>query len=630
MKKLNIKTLIIFFSFLFFFISTLYTNFGYLNKKEYPNGYDNHFSYLIKSINFKYCFFENSCKGLETIENQFIENQKTNNYNHQTERFSAQVFKIYHPFYSLFIVLVDQIFNDILKSRIFSHLIFLPIIGISIFLFSKKLFGYKVSCFLLILFSFNNYHGWGYGSQINPFVLSQSFSMISFLFMLNSSYLNSSIFSLFCSLTHPIGIFTNLINIFYVVFKKFKKYTYRKIIFLLINIFLICYIYFNNSSFYNEIIIGNTSIFAKDISLISLMVSNVDKFFYSYEPMIKYYGLPLLLICTAYFILRCKDRDQIFLSILIILMAIGTMILDKPNVTLPQRFMNLSGIILLGSFFYTFLLCFQRFLKNISNLKIKSPFYSSINLSKSLKTFSFLSTYLTIIFILVFFSNIVGGLKYHFEYHNYFKINQNVSFSKKQLNQIPDESIIIFDTFEKADYFYLLHGVQKSNYLYYEKMGLNENIFSKKNPKFFVKMANLYEKNIDSDLFIGDGEKIIFDNKHKEYNISIDIYKNSEIYLNDNLISLKKSLFKLKQNYTFKLINGENILKVNKGKLKLISYNNNSNLNWPWNEDLTLKIIKKNKSYKIKFIDNLNKFNNCDTKIVNDEGSSFLFEIINC
>ena len=35
-------------------------------------------------------------------------------------------------------------------------------------------------------------------------------------------------------------------------------------------------------------------------------------------------------------------------------MAIGTLILDKPNITLPQRFMNVTGIVLLGSFFYTF------------------------------------------------------------------------------------------------------------------------------------------------------------------------------------------------------------------------------------------------------------------------------------
>ena len=37
-----------------------------------------------------------------------------------------------------------------------------------------------------------------------------------------------------------------------------------------------------------------------------------------------------------------------------------------------------------------------------------------------------------------------------------------------------------------------------------------------------------------------------------------------------------------------------------------------------------------NKNYKISFDDNLNSFENCDTQIINDEGSSHLYKLNNC
>ena len=127
------------------------------------------------------------------------------------------------------------------------------------------------------------------------------------------------------------------------------------------------YVYLNKSSFYNEIIIDNNSIFSREISLISLIISNVDKFFYAYQPMIKYYGLPLLLCCTSYFIIQTKNKKKIIITVSILLMAIGTLILDKPNITLPQRFMNVTGIVLLGSFFYFNFR--KKFLENIFKIK---------------------------------------------------------------------------------------------------------------------------------------------------------------------------------------------------------------------------------------------------------------------
>ena len=631
MKKLNIKKISILLSFIIFFSSTLESNFGYLNNKDYPNGYDNHFSYLIKSSNLENCYKKNSCKGLTSIENQFIKNNESKSYNHQIERFNAQIFKIYHPFYSFFIFSINKIVNDILTSRLIAHLIFLPIIGLSIFLFSKKMFGTSVACYLLCLFAFNNYHGWGYGSQINPFVLSQSFSMFAFFFLLRKSIFISTIFSLICSLTHPIGIFTNIINVIYFSVSNLKENFYKKIFIITINLILILYVYLNKSSFYNEIIIDNNSIFSREISLISLIISNVDKFFYAYQPMIKYYGLPLLLCCTSYFIIQTKNKKKIIITVSILLMAIGTLILDKPNITVTQRFMNVTAIVLLGSFFYTFNFFVKKFLENIANLKIKWSFFREDNLKKLPRLFSFITTYFSIIFIFIIFSNLLGGLKLFYEYNKYFSENHDVSFSKKQIDNIKGENIIIFDTFEKADYFYLLYGMQKNNHLYYNKLDFEKNILNNNIPKYFVKMSKLYEKNNDSDIFIYKDERVIFNNQlEKDFIVTIEAYKNSQIILNDKTINIKKNFLSSKKKISLQLRSGTNIISVNKGKIKIVSYNNNQNFNWPWNKNANLEINKMNKNYKISFDDNLNSFENCDTQIINDEGSSHLYKLNNC
>ena len=47
--------------------------------------------------------------------------------------------------------------------------------------------------------------------------------------------------------------------------------------------------------------------------------------FSTYQPMIKYYGLPLLLCCTSYFIIQTKNK-KIIITVSILLMAIGTLI----------------------------------------------------------------------------------------------------------------------------------------------------------------------------------------------------------------------------------------------------------------------------------------------------------------
>ena len=119
-------------------------------------------------------------------------------------------------------------------------------------------------------------------------------------------------------------------------------------------------------------------------------------------------------------------------------------------------------------------------------------------------------------------------------------------------------------------------------------------------------------------------------NSTKQFFIKLDVYKDSQITLNDKLIELKKNFINHKKTYTLQLNSETNTLRVKKGKLKLISYNDSLNFNWPWNKDANLEIYKIDKKYKINFDDSLNKFNNCKSKIVNDDGSSHFFKIFDC
>ena len=173
--------------------------------------------------------------------------------------------------------------------------------------------------------------------------------------------------------------------------------------------------------------------------------------------------------------------------------------------------------------------------------------------------------------------------------------------------------------------------MQKNNHLYYNKLDFEKNILNNNIPKYFVKMSKLYEKNNDSDIFIYKDERVIFNNQlEKDFIVTIEAYKNSQIILNDKTINIKKNFLNSKKKISLQLRSGTNIISVNKGKIKIVSYNNNQNFNWPWNKNANLEINKMNKNYKISFDDNLNSFENCDTQIINDEGSSHLYKLNNC
>ena len=623
MKKLNknFKNLFYIFSILLFFSSSLFTNFGYLKEREYPFAFDNYFGFLIKSKNFDLCFQVKSCKGLESIEKQI--ESITESYNHKAERLKAQVFKIYHPFYSISLSTVNFFIKDILQSLNVLNFFLLIIITISITKFSKELFNKEVTSLLLIILSFNNYHGWGYASHINPFILSQAFSMLVFYSLFKNSKFLIIINNVLASLTHPVGIFTNLVTIFYLIFKdnKKKEVVLKHLLTIIICFLLILVIYFNNFSFLNNLNIQNSSILNQDYNFLSLMYGNISKFFFVYDPMIKTYGLPLLLVCSIFFICSENNRYKTLLIFLIYFMTILTVVFDKPFITLPQRFMNITGIVLLGSFIYTWIFLIDRFIKNL-NFKI---FITKKNKYKAIiqfltKDFSIL---IAPLFLIFYFQNIIGGIINYKDYFSYFDKNYNVQFSKNQTILIKKNSHLIFDNSERADYFYMLNGLQKDNFFYYKFFPIEDEILTKTN-LYYISLSPLYSNKNNSDLFFNKNSIFKIVNKEsKEIFLKFKVIKDTVIKYNNKKIKYTKSNTEI-----IKLNSYESEFHILKGKIKIIALGDLKKFNLPWDQNISLIINEKKDLKKITFKSPV--FLNCRLEIINDEGTSILSKINGC
>lgn len=609
------KNILVLLSVIIFFSSIAFTNFGFLKDRDYPYGFDNHFSFLIKSKNFEHCFF-NKCSGLASIESQV--ESFNEGYKNQFERFKAQIFKIYHPLYSILILATDYFFDDLLKSRLVLHFLFLFLILYSLILLSNLFFNKYTTCLVLIFFSLNNYGGWGFGHQINPFILSQSFSMLIYYYLIKDYKIKAAFVNIFASLMHPIGIFTNLLTIIFVLFTNFKKHFGKNFLLILVNLILILFIYFNELSFFETVSIKNNEIFSYNVSYFEILKKNIITFFYTYKVLFNLYTLPIILFSPIIYSLLKKDKKITILIILTYLMIFITVIVDKPGVRLPQRFLNISGLILVGSFFYVLIYYFKIF---ITYLKEKK--YKNNNFKKNFEIIIFP------ILILCFFTNIKLGIENFKNYYSYFDTNYDISFSKNQITLIDDNSIIIFDDFERVDYFFMLHGLHKNNFFYYannDKIFFNKDLLTSDRTKYFVSMSPFYHDDIDEYFSIGD-KIIISNNEYDETFLKLGSSQKSKILVNNKIIDLNKK--GLKNSGTDLNIRATKInIEVLEGKFKFLKLGKQNNFNLPWERKISVFIKSKNYEKKIDF--KKSKMLNCDLEIINDQGSSILHKLINC
>ncbi len=625
-RYLNIN-FFFFISIFVFFTTIAFTNFGYLKDRVYPQGFHDHFSYLIKAKNFEKCWLSD-CKGLESIENQIIsiENQyedleikKDESFALTIERQKARIFKAYHPLYSFIILGFDQFFDDLLKSRIVANLFFIILITFSYILLSNLIFGKATTVLVLLIFAFNNQGGFGFGHQINPYVLSQSLSMIVIYNLVKEQKKNIILFNILCSLMHPIGIFTNFITLMFTVLVNFKDKIKINILIVIINFLLIFFIYFNEFSFFNILSVRSSDVFTYDLTYFDVLKRNLKTFYYTYIGLYEYYTFPIIFLSSIFFLLIKKDKKISYIVMLIYLIIFTLPLIDKPQVNLPRRFMNIGAVIMVGSlafvFIQSFLILINKFYK-----KDKSEFFQF--------KYTFIS-YLFPFLAFALFVNINLGLKNIKNYYSFFNKNYDIEFSKNQTDLIKGENVLIFNNIERADYFYMLKGLHEKNYIYYydsEKNILNPEFLKKDIPLYYISMTPFYHTEVDNYFHKKDKIEII-NNENEETYLMLGSNKKSKILVNGEIIELNKNNIK---NSSYDIFSYDKIIKIEilEGKINFLKLGKQNKSNFPWNKKFYASISDGNNQKSINF--QKPKIFDCETKIIDDTGSSVLFALSNC
>lgn len=614
-------------SVIIFVASIAFTNFDYLKDREYPYGFDDYFSYIIKSKNFEKCWLSD-CKGLQSIEDQIIQIEKEyddsnleyDNFLFAIERQKARVFQSYHPLYSLIILGFDQFFDDLLKSRIVAHILFLIFIVTSLILFSNLLFGKATTFILLLIFSFNNHGGFGFGHNINPYILSQSISMMVFYSLVKEHKKNVIVFNILASLMHPIGIFTNAITCAYTLILNFKGQIKINSFIIFTNLVLIFLIYFNEFSFFDKMSVRSSEIFTNDYSILGTLKNNIKTFYYTYtRDLFIYYTIPIIFLCTILYIFIKREKKISCIIALIYLVIFLLPLIDRPNINLSRRFMNLGAIVMAGSLSFIFIQsCFlfiNKFFKK-EKFKIAYPKYGYI-------------VYLLPILLFSLLVNVNLGLKNLKNYYSFFNNNFDLKFSSNQTDLIKGENVLIFDEIERADYFYMLKGLHKENHFYYyknDKKILNLDLIVKNKPIYFVSMTPFYHTSVD-EYFSKKNKIVITNNENEETFLKIESNKKSEILVNNKVIKFNKNNVKNFQKDIF-LKDKEINIEVLDGKIRFLKIGKQKNSNFPWEREISVLIYVNNFKKLIDF--KLPKIFNCEAVVKDDNGSSVLFALSDC
>ncbi len=609
------------------FLATIaFTNFGYIKDREYPFGFDDHFAYLIKAKNFEKCWFS-ECRGLKSIEKQLIKIDKKHedlnvkndkNLLLTLERQKARVSKVYHPLYSLIILGFDQYFDDLLKSRIIVHFFFIFFIICALILLSNLLFDKTTTILLLLIFASNN-QGFGFGHQINPYVLSQSLSMVVFYSLVKEYKKNIIVFNILSSLMHPIGIFTNIITLIFTIFVNFKEKQKINILIIIINSLLIFFIYFNDLSFFEKLSESSAEIFSTDLTVLGILKNNLKTFYYTYGRLYNHYTIPIMFLSSIIFILMKKEKKISWIVILIYLMIFMLPLIDKPQVNLPRRFMNIGAVIMVGSLSFVFI---QSYLILINNLFKR----------EKLKFIQSKYKFISYLFPFILFSLLVNvnlGLKNFKNYYSYNSLNYDVKFSTNQTDLIEGENVLIFDSIERADYFYMLKGLHEKNHFYYysyDKKILDLDFLKKNKPIYFISMMPFYHN--DADVYFSKKDKIeIINNESEETYFKLGSNIKSRILINDKVYELNKNNIKNSSDDIF-LNDKKIIIEVLEGKINFLKLGKQKEFNFPWNRKISafISVNKNQKSINFKYPEILN----CSVNIVNDTGSSVLYALSNC
>tara|TARA_Y100000590_G_scaffold468057_1_gene649186 strand:- start:1179 stop:2444 length:1266 start_codon:yes stop_codon:yes gene_type:complete len=418
---------------------------------------------------------------------------------------------------------------------------------------------------------------------------------------------------------HPIGIFTNFITLIFTIFVNFKEKKNINILIITINFFLIFFIYFNELSFFDKLSVRSADIFSNDLTVLDNLKRNLKNFYYTYSGLYNFYTLPIIFLSSIIFLLIKNDKKISFIVILVYLMIFMLPLIDKPHVNLPRRFMNIGAVIMVGSLSFIFikscLILTNKVLKKEKMKYIQSKYNFIYYL------FPFL-----IISLLV---NMNLGLKNFKNYYSFFNLNYDINFSSNQTNLIEGENILIFNNFERADYFYMLKGLHEKNYFYYfndNKKILGRNFLEKNKPIFFVSMTPFYHDEVD--IYFTKKDKIeIINNENEETYFKLKSNKKSKISINGKIFELNKNNTKNSIDDIF-LNDKKIIIEVIDGKIEFLKLGKQKRFNFPWNRKIYASINVSNIQKSINF--QIPEIFDCKVNIVDDSGSSVLFAVSDC
>ena len=183
-------------------------------------------------------------------------------------------------------------------------------------------------------------------------------------------------------------------------------------------------------------------------------------------------------------------------------------LIDKPEVNLPKRFMNIGAVIMFGSLAFIFIQSCLMLINNLFKIEKFKFIKSKFNFIKYLFPFLFFSLFI----------NMNLGLNNFKNYYSFFNVNYDIKFSTNQTNLIKGENILIFDNLERADYFYMLKGLHEKNEFYYyndSKKILDPNLIDKNKPIYFISMTPFYHDEVD-EYFVKKDKIEILNNENEE------------------------------------------------------------------------------------------------------------------
>jgi hypothetical protein len=418
---------------------------------------------------------------------------------------------------------------------------------------------------------------------------------------------------------HPIGIFTNIITLIFTIFVNFKEKQKINILIIIINSLLIFFIYFNDLSFFDKLGESSTEIFSSDLTVLGILKNNLKTFYYTYGRLYNHYTIPIMFLSSIIFILMKKEKKISWIVILIYLMIFMLPLIDKPQVNLPRRFMNIGAVIMVGSLSFVFI---QSYLILINNLFKR----------EKLKFIQSKYKFISYLFPFILFSMLINvnlGLKNFKNYYSFNNVNSDIKFSTNQTDLIEGENVLIFDRIELADYFYMLKGLHEKNHFYYyndDKKILDPDFLKKDKPMYFISMAPFYHT--DVNIYFTKKDKIeIVNNENEETYFKLGSNKKSKILINGNVFELNQNNIKNSSDDIF-LNNKKVIIEVLEGKVKFLKLGKQKEFNFPWNRKINASISLNNSQKSINF--KIPEIFNCRVNIVNDTGSSVLYALSDC